>query len=185
MPLALALGAIASHSVFGALHKPDAVRLQPIAVVTAWGWSGVAAWAIYAVTMILAGAAYWLAVRRSRETPLAMILGASALACLAALAFRFSLSSDAYAYAAYGALSATHQNLYVNHTFPPMELIDARWTRTIGFEWPSLPACIYGPAFVAISRAIVIATHFDLLHTLVALRLLEVVAFVSAAGVAA
>jgi len=185
VPIAIAFGAVMSHVLFPVLHKPDAVLAQPIAVVTAWGWPGVAAWAIYAATMIVAGTAYWLAVKRIHETPLVAILCASVLACLAALAFRFSLSSDVYAYAAYGALSATHQNIYVSHTFPPLQLIDATWTRAIGFEWPSLPACIYGPAFIALARDIVVATHFDLTRTLLALRLLEIVAFVSAAGIAA
>lgn len=185
VPLAIALGAIVSHLAFPALHKPDAVLSQPMAVVTSWGWPGVVAWAIYAITMLLAGAAYWFAVMRSRQTPLAVILGASALACIAAFAFRFSLSSDAYAYAAYGALSALHQNPYLYHTFPPEQLVNARWTQAIGFEWPRLPACIYGPAFIAIARAVVMATHFDLPRTLLALRFLEIIAFVTAAGVAA
>jgi hypothetical protein len=185
IPLAIALGAIASQLLFGVLHKPDDVLGQPIAVVTSWGWSGVAAWSIYAATMLVAGAGYWLAIVRSRQLSLATILSASALACMAALAFRFILSSDVYAYAAYGALSATHQDPYVHRTFPPAQLIDPAWTRAIGFEWPSLPACIYGPAFIALARAIVLTTHFDLAATLAVFRIASIVAFVAAVAIAA
>jgi hypothetical protein len=135
--------------------------------------------------MLVAGFAYWLAIVRSRQTPLAAILGASALACCAAFAFRFIFSSDVYAYAAYGALAATHQDPYLYYTFPPLQLVNAEWTHAIGFEWPSLPACVYGPAFVALARAIVVATHFDLPGTLLALRFLEIAAFIAAIGFAA
>jgi hypothetical protein len=185
VPLVIAFGAIASHVVFPALHKPDAVLSQPVAVVTAWGWSGVTAWMIYSATMLLAGIAYGFAIARSRETPLIAILAGSALACCAALAFRFIFSSDVYAYAAYGALSATHHDPYIPHTLPPLQLVDAVWTHAIGFEWPSLPAFIYGPAFLALVHVTVVATHFDLPTTLIALRAIEIIAFVAAVGVAA
>jgi len=185
IPLAIALGALASHLLFGSLHKPDGVLSQPIAVVTAWGWSGVAAWSIYAATMLVAGAAYWLAIVRSRQLSLAVILSASALACCAAFAFRFSFSSDVYIYAAYGALSATSHSPYVYLTFPPAQLVDAYWTHAIGFEWPSLPACPYGPEFIGILRAVVVATHFDLAHTLLALRIMSISAFTAALALTA
>ena len=185
VPLTLAIGAVVSHVVFPLLHKPDAILAQPIAVVTGWGWSGVAAWAIYAATMLLAGIGYWFAILRSRQTPLAAILCASALACCAALAFRFSLSSDVYAYAAYGALAATHQDPYLYYTFASLQLVNAQWTHAISFEWPSLPACVYGPAFIALARAIVVATHFDLPLTLLALRVVEIAAFIAAIGLTA
>jgi len=183
--LAIAAGAIVSHVAFPALAKPDAVLVQPIAVVTSWGWPGVIAWGIYAATMLAAGAGYWLAIVRSRQTSLVAILASSAAACCAAFAFRFIFSSDVYVYAAYGAMSATGKDPYLYYTFPPLQLVDAQWTHAIGFEWPSLPACVYGPAFIALARTIVVATHFDLPHTLLVLRLLEIVAFIAATGVAA
>lgn len=191
IPLAIAIGAVVSHLAFGALHKPVQVLAQPIAVVTGWGWSGVAAWAIYAGTMLAAGVAYWRVVAKARQDPAAdraritTLALATALAALAAFAFRFLLSSDVYAYAAYGALIADGANPYIYRTFPPAHLIDDSWTRAIGFEWPSLPACVYGPAFLAIARSIAVATHFDLAQTLVALRLLEIAAFVALVVVSA
>ena len=185
MPVAIALGAAASHLLFGAMHKPDAVLAQPVTVVTAWGWPGILAWLVYAVTMLVAGAGYWLAIARSHRTPLSTILCASALACCAAFGFRFIFSSDVYAYAAYGALSATSQDPYLHRIFPPAQLVNAQWTHAIGFEWPSLPACVYGPAFIAIARTIVLATHFDLAGTLLAFRVLAIVAFLASVAIAA
>ncbi len=185
VPLVIAIGAIVSHLVFPALAKPHAVLSQPIAVVTGWGWSGVEAWAIYAATMLVAGIGYWFAIVRSRQTPLAAILCASALACCAAFGFRFIFSSDVYAYAAYGALAATHQDPYLYYTFPSLQLVNTQWAHTIGFEWPSLPACVYGPAFIALARTIVVAMHNDLPRTLLALRVIEIVAFIAAIALAA
>jgi alpha-1,6-mannosyltransferase len=141
--------------------------------------------------MALGGIGYLLTLRELRRKPHAQrhrviaIVAACALALVAAYGFRFIFSSDAYAYAAYGGLAATGADPYVHRTFPPAQLVNADWTATIGFEWPSLPACIYGPAFVALAQAVVVATHFDLAHALVALRVLEMAAFVCAIALAA
>ncbi|MGH7662446.1 MAG: hypothetical protein ACRENA_16200 [Vulcanimicrobiaceae bacterium] len=186
IPVTIALGALASHLLFPVLSKPAAVPAQPLAVVTAWGWSGVLAWLLYAATMCLAGGFYVviLFAARHREIARRSIVIATLLAALAAFFFRFMFSSDVYAYAAYGALAATHQNPYVHRMIPPSQLVDASWTAAIGYEWPSLPACVYGPAFVAFSQAIVVATHFDLAHALLSLRLLEIGAFAGAIALA-
>lgn len=185
IPLVIAAGALVSHLLFPLLDKPAQVQAQPLAVVTSWGWSGVAAWALYAVTMALAGIAYGRTIVRAAAYNALAIRLATALSLVAALAFRFLFSSDVYAYAAYGALAATGENPYVYRTFPPAHLVDEEWTRAIGFEWPSLPAFIYGPAFLAILRATVVATHFNLVHALIALRILELIAFVALIGVVA
>lgn len=186
IPVTIAAGALASHLLFPLLPKPAAVLAQPLPVVTAWGWPGVEAWLLYAATMAVAGGFYLAALyaaRREQFTRSAIVI-ATLLAALAAFAFRFMFSSDVYAYAAYGALAATHQDPYLVRAFPPAQIIDAHWTAAIGFEWPSLPACVYGPAFVALAQAIVTATHFDLVNTLLALRLLEIGAFVAAIALA-
>jgi len=183
--LAIAAGAIVSHLVFSVLAKPYAVLAQPIAVVTGWGRPGVIAWAIYAATILVAGIGYGFAIVRSRQTSLVVILASSAAACCGAFAFRFIFSSDVYVYAAYGAMAATGKDPYLYYTFPPLQLVNPQWTHAIGFEWASLPACVYGPAFIALSRAIVVASHFDLPQTLLALRVLEIAAFIAAVGVAA
>jgi hypothetical protein len=186
IPLTIAVGALGSHLLFPLLPKPAAVLAQPIPVVTAWGSSGVLAWLLYAATMCVAGGFYVAALvaARRNEIPRGAIVVATLVAALAAFGFRFMFSSDVYAYAAYGALAAMHQNPYLLRTFPPAQLVDAHWTAAIGFEWPSLPACVYGPAFVAFSRGIVLATHFDLAHALLALRLVGIGAFVGAIALA-
>ena len=191
VPALIAIGAVASHLLFPILHPPARELEQPIAVVTAWGDPGIAAWAIYALTMLVAGIAYWRAIIMARKVPeanarrIAIVAIACALATLAAYSFRYLLSSDVYAYAAYGAIAASGHNPYVYRGFPPAQLLDAYWTWTIAYEWPSLPACIYGPAFVAIAKGVVVATHYNLLHALISLRFLEMAAFVAAVIVAA
>jgi len=164
------------------LLKPVRVDAQPFAVVTGWGHSGIAAWLLYAVTMAIAGLCYLAAIRKARRRRIARwaLVATVFASLLAAFAFRFAFSSDAYAYAAYGALAASSENPYVPHTFPPAQLVDGAWTSAIGFEWPSLPACVYGPLFVELARGIVIAAHFDLPHVVFTLRMLEIVAFTAA-----
>jgi alpha-1,6-mannosyltransferase len=188
---ALALGALASHAAFAHLEKPARVLAQPVAVVTGWGWSGAEAWSIFAAAMALAGIAYALVLRGALRAPasgvrdVTAVVAASALATAAAFGFAYMLSSDVYAYAAYGAYAATGRNPYVHRTFPPAQIVDPAWTAAIGFEWPSLPACVYGPAFVALARAVVIATRFDLAHAILGLRLVAMAAFITSVAVAA
>ena len=187
----MAIGALGSHAIFPYLEKPARVALQPVAVVTGWEWSGIAAWLLYAATMTLGGIGYVSTLRALRREPhfertrLFAIVLACALALAAAYAFRFIFSSDIYAYAAYGGFAAMRQDPYVHHTFPPTQVVNAQWTATIGFEWPWLPPCLYGPGFVAIARTIVTATHFDLAHAIVAFRVLEMIAFVLAVWISA
>jgi hypothetical protein len=184
--MTIALGALASHLLFPLLPKPAAVLAQPLPVVTAWGWPGALAWLLYAATMCVAGIFYVavLFAARNRDVARSSIVIATLLAALAAFGFRFMFSSDVYAYAAYGALAATHHDPYLHRLIPPAQLVDTRWTAAIGFEWPSLPASIYGPAFVAFAQGVVLATHFDLAQALLALRLLEIAAFVLAIALA-
>lgn len=186
IPVTIALGALASHLLFPLLLKPPGVLAQPIPVVTAWGGPGVLAWLLYAATMCVAGVFYVAVLFAARHRAIARttVAIATLLAALSAFAFRFMFSSDVYAYAAYGALAATHQDPYLVRSFPPAQLVDIHWSAAIGYEWPSLPACVYGPAFVSLARAIVLATHFDLGQTLLALRLLEIAAFVGAIALA-
>ena len=186
VPATIALGALCSRFIFPLLHKPDAVLTQPLPVVTGWGTNGIEAWLLYALTMAMAGVTYVRAVVVARTKPpsKSAIIAAVLLSMLAAFAFRFMFSSDVYAYAAYGALAATHQNPYLHRLFPPAQLVDAHWTAAIGYEWPSLPACIYGPAFVLFSQAVVVATHFDLAHALFVLRVVEIAAFATALALA-
>ena len=186
IPAAIALGALGSHVLFPMLRVPPAAHAQPLIVVTSWGVDGVAAWLLYAATITVAGVAYVRAIvaARANPPPRGAVVAAAALSLLAAFAFAFLFSSDVYAYAAYGALAATHQNPYLHRLFPPAQLVDAHWTAAIGYEWPSLPACVYGPAFVALAQGLVLATHFDLAHTLLALRLIEMATFAGALALA-
>ena len=186
IPIMIALGALATHLLFPLLRKPQGVLAQPIPVVTSWGESGVLAWLLYASTIAVAGAVYLGVVRDAqRRSPARIAIVAAVLASLlAALGSRYIFSSDVYAYAAYGGLAASHQDPYVVHTFPPTQLVDAGWTSAIAYEWPSLPTCIYGQAFVEIARVVVLATHFHLAQALLALRVLEIAAFVAVVALA-
>src|SRR5579872_1617787 len=67
VPIAMAIGALGSHAIFPYLEKPARVALQPVAVVTGWEWSGIAAWLLYAATMTLGGIGYVSTLRALRR----------------------------------------------------------------------------------------------------------------------
>ena len=160
VPLCFGCGNLAMRALlqFAPAHL-QADLAQPLPVATAWGGYGSAAFAILASTILLAAVATVVAIRAATPAEKAaddsMRIGFAALASLAlALAWPVAFSSDVYAYAAYGELALRGLDPYVR-VAPNVHgaLIDAaRW------QWGgSFPPCLYGTAFVAIARGLVVA----------------------------
>ena len=153
--LAFAAGAAASNLALHALPSRFGIDLaQPIVVATEWGSDGVRFWCILACTLAVAFIFYIMQLR----APLSMTrtLLASGLALLAGLFWLPLLSSDVYAYAAYGEMVRVGLDPYVHHAANGNVLIaNADW------QWRPVPTpvCVYGPTFVAIARAIVTVMH--------------------------
>ncbi|MBV8151542.1 MAG: hypothetical protein JOY59_08295 [Candidatus Eremiobacteraeota bacterium] len=184
IPLAFAAGALASHLVLPFLTANVGARAlaQPILVATSWGSAGAFAWAILAATLLFAGLGYAAVLRElGRAEASRVAFRAAFIATIAATAaactFRFVFSSDLYAYAAYGALVATHQDPYQIHLMDRTVLTGPAFTEAIRFEWPSLPACVYGPIALLLARGLISAFHGNLSAILIAYRVLVVVAF--------
>jgi hypothetical protein len=155
VPLGFALGAILCRIVL--THAPGtyAVDLaQPLAVVTYWQQFGLVMWISLFTAIAIASAGYIALLVRSRSTNLVTVVTFCALACAAALAFPVVFSSDAYAYAGYGWLALHGVSPYAHTAVAARDpLIDA-----ILWQWGNPPpVCVYGPAFVWFSQAIVTA----------------------------
>ncbi|HZV77371.1 MAG TPA: hypothetical protein VFF63_06420 [Candidatus Babeliales bacterium] len=124
----------------------------PLTVVTEWGARGAEMLAVLFAALAAAGIAYRWVLARTRPLSLGLLLAAGAVALAAAWCSPVLFSSDVYAYAAYGDLARLGLNPYAH--VPPMPgdalISDAAW------QWNgTLPICVYGPAFVAIARAVV------------------------------
>jgi hypothetical protein len=156
VPLAFLGGAIAARLLLQAApQRWHADLAQPLVVVTAWGGYGLAFFLIFALTVALATAALAFALWPGRERgagpslPATLVL--AVLAIGAAFAWPAVLSSDSYAYAAYGdaALHAHNPYLPVGSAQHGPFVDAARW------QWggASFPPCVYGPAFVGIAAA--------------------------------
>lgn len=180
----LAAGAAASRLLLQ--HVPARFHvdmLQPVPVATNWHAFGLTVWTVIAATLCAATIPYLLMLRalareRVRMTPLAVLaLGAAALAVLWAVAPL--LSSDAYAYAAYGEMARTGINPYaapVSHSTDPI-VAAAIW------QWSgTLPVCVYGELFVRIAQAVVTAMYaLGPAAAIDALRVLACIVFLAAA----
>lgn len=126
---------------------------QPLLVVTEWGGRG--AYPLGALLLILAAAGFFYGRALARPAS----LSAPALAAIVAVALAAAwcapllFSSDVYAYAAYGELARLGLNPYAH---APAGLNDPL-LRDAAWQWRPLtfPICVYGPAFVALARAIV------------------------------
>jgi alpha-1,6-mannosyltransferase len=151
---------------------------QPLTVVTNWGAHGAEPLGLLLLAIALAGIAYRHLLCRRDPLPMSRIL----IVCLAALALAWCVpvlfSSDIYAYAAYGQLAWMGRNPYA-HTPSSSNalLLDAAW------QWGgTFPICVYGPAFVAISRVTVTTfARFGPLAQLDALRALATLALLACA----
>ncbi|MBV8594064.1 MAG: hypothetical protein JOZ27_07185, partial [Caulobacteraceae bacterium] len=104
------------------------------------------------VVLYCAGALYRHAVERRNAPRLTTILlGCAAALALAALA-PLLFSSDIYAYAAYGEMARIGLDPYVRAPIHSTDVL----IRAAQAQWgTNFPICVYGPAFVALARAIV------------------------------
>ncbi|MEO9263417.1 MAG: hypothetical protein ABI282_04940, partial [Candidatus Baltobacteraceae bacterium] len=144
-----AAGALASRLLAG--HTPahfSIDRAQPVPVATAWGGFGMLTFLLLALTIGCAFLPYVLLLRR--PPPLRITLATVVAVLVAGAWFTPLFSSDIYAYAAYGEMARTGLNPYLHHVLPASDRIftAAAW------QWPQLPACVYGEGFVAIARGI-------------------------------
>ena len=126
---------------------------QPLVVVTNWGTHGALALSLLVIAIAIAGFIYWKIVERAAALSVVALLALVAAALAAAWCAPVLFSSDVYAYAAYGELSALGLNPYAHA--PPgshdVLLLDAAWQWGTG----TFPICVYGPAFVALMRTLV------------------------------
>ncbi len=164
--LALVTSPLAA-SAYGAatLARQHPARLaadfaQPLVVVTAWGAYGTAAFAWLAGGIGACAVLLGFALARVAREPLPIdryaIFTGAALGLLAAAAWPFVFSSDAYAYAAYGALA---EHGYSPYILPPATLHDA-FLDAARWQWHGpIPVDIYGPGMLAISRTAVRLGH--------------------------
>ncbi len=164
-------------------HAPADVavdRAQPLVVVTYWQQFGAQMWIAFAIAIAIASIGYVLALRRCRSV--AAIAATSALACAAALTFPVVFSSDVYAYAGYGDMAMHGISAYSHARIALRDpLLDAML-----WQWGNPPPmCVYGPAFVALSHAIVaLFLHLGAAATLWAFRVLACAALVACAPLA-
>ena len=165
--LAVALATRALLAVPPPAIAPDLA--QPLAVVTNWHAFGAQLLGAFGLGLIAAMAGYLFVVRSAVAPKLLIALGVGALAMACAWCVPVLFSSDVYAYAAYGEIVRLGGNPYAHATLAHGNPIldSAVW------QWGNpLPVCVYGPFFVALALATVVA--FAPLHVagqLEALRL--------------
>lgn len=181
VPIGFAAGAV----LCGALlrHAPASIAVdlaQPLPVVTYWQQFGGAMWASLFLAIAIAAAGYIAALRSAPA--LRITMAASGIACAAALAFPVVFSSDVYAYAGYGDLSLHGIDPYAHAAIALRDpLLDA-----MQWQWGNQPPmCVYGPAFVWLTRAIVAAfLPLGPAAPLWALRIMSCIALVACAPLA-
>jgi hypothetical protein len=177
-----AAGALAARATLSTAGAFPVDLAQPIPVATNWGGTGLLAWIVLALTLILAGGVYLQVLRAPKAPTLAATLASAALAMAAGFVWLPLFSSDVYAYAAYGEMARLGLDPYVHHALLRDPIVaDARW------QWSgTLPICVYGAAFVAIARAAVSVAHgLGVTAILETLRLVAVLSLLAAAPLAA
>jgi hypothetical protein len=158
VPAGFAVGAAACALLLRHAPQTYAVDLaQPLPVVTYWQGFGALVFACLAFAIALSAVGY-CCVARSCFDKLSMTLEQVALlsgiACVCALAFPVVFSSDVYAYAGYGNMALHGIDPYAHARIALRDpLFDAML-----WQWGNPPPmCVYGPAFVWLSQAMVTA----------------------------
>mgnify|MGYP001247403649 CR=1 FL=1 len=152
VPFGFAIGAGACALILRGAPAAVIVDLaQPLAVVTYWQSFGALMWLTLFLGIAIASVGYIFVLQRvpGKLRAIAML---SALACGCALAFPVVFSSDVYAYAGYGDMALHGINPYAHALIAVREpLLDA-----MVWQWGNPPPmCVYGPAFVWLSKSIV------------------------------
>ncbi|HEY2475426.1 MAG TPA: glycosyltransferase family 87 protein [Candidatus Cybelea sp.] len=140
----------------------------PLIVATNWGARGGAALAVLFIAIAVVGFFYWRVVGRTNLPSPTRLAFACAVALATAWGAPVLLSSDVYAYAAYGEIARLGSSPYLSSaplTFDPLvKSADLQWGTT-------LPICLYGPAFIALAEVTVrLFAPFGMLAQLQALR---------------
>lgn len=183
IPLAFAAAALAARALMPSVPARFEIDLAaPLVVVTNWGAFGAVLFGVLFLALGGASLAYRSLVCRRTPLSLAALATLSGLAIAAAWCAPVLFSSDVYAYAAYGELARLGIDPYllapVHRSDPLLGVAAWQWGNAI-------PMCVYGPAFVGLSRAIVTTfAPFGTLAQLDALRLLASAAFVFCAPLA-
>jgi hypothetical protein len=166
----LAAGLVSRALLVRAPARLAADFAQPLVVVTDWNAFGAALLGVLAVALVGAGVVYWSIVRNPGDLSIGGIIAVAAAALAAAWCMPLLFSSDVYAYAAYGELARLGANPYAH---VPLTRGNAIFDAAI-WQWGNpLPVCVYGPAFVALARAIVtLAAPLGTLASLQAMRAL-------------
>lgn len=164
-------------------------RAQPLVVVTYWQQFGAQMWLAFALAIAIASVGYVATLRARRPSTargavryLTMTSIVSALACAAALLFPVVFSSDVYAYAGYGDMALHGISPYAHARVALRDpLLDAML-----WQWGNPPPmCVYGPAFVWLTQAIVaLFMPLGAAAPLWALRVLACIALVASAPLA-
>jgi hypothetical protein len=184
IPGALAASALATHVLLRSAPAFAAAGLaQPVAVATNWNVFGALLLGVLCIGVAIAGLAYLRLLVRLRDATGNVSIGtvvsiaAIALACTWFAPVLFS--SDVYAYAAYGEMLRLGIDPYAHALLPAGHAI----LQAAIFQWGNPPpACVYGPAFVAVaSAAVATLAPLGTVAQLDGLRVLACVALVACA----
>lgn len=184
VPAALLFAAVITRLLrVGAPGQIVADLAQPLVVVTNWGAYGRTIFCVLFAMLAVATIAYFHVVRNLWDDNERYALRTGSIAALAAIAticawlVPVMLSSDVYAYAAYGELARLGHNPYAHAPLPAGNPIfnAAIW------QWGNpIPICVYGPLFVVIAQAVVTVLHaFGTATQLDGLRAVSVLALLS------
>jgi hypothetical protein len=181
VPAAFLFAAVITRLLrFAAPREITADLAQPLVVVTNWGAYGRTIFGVLFAMLAVATIAYFHVIRNlwDDDDRYALRLGSiallAALALLCAAAIPVVLSSDVYAYAAYGELARLG---YTPYAHAPLAASNPIFEAAI-WQWGNpIPVCVYGPLFVVVAQSVVTALHA--FGTAVQLDGLRVVAAIS------
>ncbi len=131
------------------LHRDLA---QPLVVATDWRSFGAAVLAVLVAALLAGAGTYGQSIRSTVVASAMEIVALAAAALVSAWFVPVLFSSDVYAYGAYGELSRLGIDPYLRTAPIPYDAL----LNAAAWQWNNaVPVCVYGPAFVALSRSIV------------------------------
>ena len=127
---------------------------QPLVVVTEWGARGAELLGLLLLVLGVTAQLYRRMLAHSQPPSLRAAMAIAAGGLLAAFFSPVLFSSDVYAYAAYGEMARLGANPYA-HAGP--RLLSDALISAAAWQWNgTLPICLYGPAFVALAKALIV-----------------------------